>query len=234
MRYKGGGTQSHLQWSRRCRRQDGIMQDSLEMRMRYVPAWSFAESSARWAHACSAAAPADFVGEPAFLSVLYSTLSLEALIAQMLADAPPGVQVEDLLEARVSVLRRWREGCERLGTRTPDSVEAVESVRQECLERGSLGLLVRSRNKLVHTRIHTEVFRADGSAIEDEQVDRLVADLREPPASLPATRPSFPNLLQCPAAAAWSRVVLGRMVRLLHRVVEVRLTPEWERVLPPP
>lgn len=206
---------------------------SVTLTASYRPAWFFADAAARWVAECGHLDVDAHVPEAAHLALLYSAMSLEALIAQTLDDESGRIQVDDLFDRRISVANRWRQGAARLAVGTADSQAAAAEVGRECQDRGSLGLLLRARNKLVHGRVCTEVFDANGHSIQDGSIERLVRDLQAAPANLPVTRPAFPNIIQCRAAAEWARSVLGSMTRLLHRVSERPIDEQWLRVLPP-
>jgi len=205
------------------------MRDEVRIEMRYMPAWHFAELSRQWQKQ-SAATPAKG-NEPPLLALIYACLSCEALIAESLDAQSSSISVDDLFAARVSVIERWRTGTKRLSTGSSVSRGAVAAVRNECRDTGNYGLLVRSRNKLVHPRVHTEVLDSRGHAIQDGRVERLVDDLRRSVPTLPVTRPTFPSIVQNPASALWAVATMAMMVRHLYSVVEKALPDHWQRTI---
>lgn len=200
------------------------------MSSRYVPAWSFASAAARWCDNTEGKQLGEVVGEPAQLAVFFSALSCEALIAEFLNEATY-ISTDDLFGPRVSTLQRWTDGTNRLATASTSSVAAAKSIQGACQERGCYGLLVRTRNKLIHPRVHTELFDDAGHSIPDGSVERLVQDLRAPPARLPTVQPAFPSMIYTRAAARWALSVCLDMATLLHAVVEREFPEHWRTLV---
>lgn len=207
------------------------MEEEVVIAITYRPALSFAQTAVHWRDGVRGMRSDEIAGEPALLAVLYSAMSIEALICEGLANLAGVSAAEDLLGDRVSVLDRWSKGAPLLSDGSTSSCAAVAAVTQHCKPTGPYGLLARSRNKLVHPRMHTEIIDSTGHAIRDGRLDSLVQDLTGPPTSLPSVRPAFPNMLKTPAAARWAVGTLAVMATLFHEARGVSIDIEWQDVL---
>lgn len=203
------------------------IQDSLTMTTEYRPALFFAKTACQWYSKIADKPSETLTVHEAQLVLMYSSMSLEALIAQKLHHFSECMQVDDLFSSSVSVMQRWRSGAGRLAANTEDAKEALAEIEKNCRDNGFYGLLVRSRNKLVHPRVHTEIFDDDGHHIEDGSVSNLVQQLSTV-GGLPMKRPAYPHILNCVGMADYAKHTLSLMTNLLFRTIDQPVPTEWQ------
>lgn len=206
--------------------------DSVTIQSNYRPAWSYAKSAVNWLKKTSESGetPNHIVSESCFLSFLFSSLCLEAIIAQFLTDES-SQNNDGLLNTRIGLLKRWQDGVQRLCTGSAKSQTAVASIRNLCKDKNAYGLLVRSRNKLIHPRAYTEVIDDSGHRILDGSINNLVSDLKDAKLGLPESQPAFPQIVMCRSGALWAAQTMKEMVKLLYQVKEKSLEDTWSEVL---
>ncbi|MCF6150445.1 MAG: hypothetical protein E3K37_17555 [Candidatus Kuenenia sp.] len=206
--------------------------DSVIIQSNYRPAWNYAKLAVNWLKKTSESGetPNHIDSESCFLSFLFSSLCLEAIIAQFLTDES-SQNNDDLLNTRTDLLKRWRDGVQRLCTGSAKSKTAVISILNLCREKNTYGLLVRSRNKLIHPRAYTEVIDDSGHCILEGSVSSFVSDLKAANPGLPESKPAFPQIVKCRPAALWVAQTMKEMVKLLYQVREKPLEDIWNEVL---
>lgn len=206
--------------------------DSLTIQTHYRPAWAFARSATSWLERASEARspPNHFGSENCFLAFMFSCLCLEAIIAEFLVDES-AQNNNDLLHTRISLLQRWQDGVKRLGTGSAASVAAITVIDDLCKDKRPYGLLVRSRNKLIHPLAYTEVIDDSRHTILDGSIDNLVADLKAANLGLPESQPAFPHIIKCRPGAIWATNMMKEMIQLLHAVCDKPVEKMWSDVL---
>jgi len=208
------------------------MDGSVTVVMTYRPALAFARRAKEWHEATARLDSPHGMGEPPMLVLLYSLLSLEAFISEELSDRRQPPEYHHLYRSNVSLAQRWAKATDLLKASTSPAQHAVTAITAACQDTGLFGLLVRTRNKLIHPRLYVEVGDASGDRIDDDSLERLIKDLQAPPVSLPYFSAAFPGMVTCAASARWSRSTLATMVRLFFDAVAETLPQEWLNVLP--
>lgn len=206
--------------------------DSLTIETHYRPAWSYATSAVTWLERSSeiGSPPNHFGSEHCFLALLFSCLCLEAIIAEFLTDES-SQNNDDLFNARIPISQRWKEGVPRIGTGSASSQSAIATIIELCQDKKPYGLLVRSRNKLIHPQAYTEVMDDFGHQILDKKIGDLVADLKAANLGLPDTTPAFPHIIKCRPGAVWATGLMKEMLVLIHAVREKHIDEKWNDVL---
>lgn len=197
----------------------------------YRPAWSYASSAVSWFQKIEhdGTPPNHFGSESCFLSFLFSCLSLEAIIAEFLSDHCESC--EDLMHPGISVLQRWKTGMDRLSIDSEESIRATAELQTLCNDTRPYGLLVRSRNKLVHPKAYTEVMDDQGHRILDGSIERLVSDLKSAQLGLPESQPAFPHIIKCRQGSEWAVKLMKEMILLIHMAGGVEVKNQWKTVL---
>ena len=208
------------------------MDGSVTVVTTYRPALAFARRAKEWHEATARLDSPHGMGEPPMLVLLYCLLSLEAFISEQLSDRRPPAEYAQLYRNHLPLTQRWVKATNLLKAPTSPAQHALAGITAACKDTGIFGLLVRTRNKLVHPRLSVEVGDVSGDRIEDGSLKRLIKDLQAPPVSLPYLSATFPGMVTCAASARWSRSTLGTMVRLFFDVVAETLPQEWLDVLP--
>ncbi len=206
------------------------MKESLEIVATHEPAWSFATAAASWAEKAKSLQGPFYIGEPARLALIYSALSLEAFVDEQLVRRVPEPQYAPLYRKGLSLTQRWEQAAALLVTPDPDSQAALGRLKSECQDKGNYGLLVRARNKLVHPRVHIEVFDEAGHAIKSGTLENLIKDLQTLSWYPAGIQPAFPHAVECLASADWSVTTLEDLVQLWYRVVGEALPERWRNI----
>lgn len=205
--------------------------ESVSVAMSYKPAWSFGVKAVAWRDAALAepGKPDGAGTDEGELTLIYSAIALESFIAEQIATRLVGPDAEALLSTKVSIQQRWTRATQKLAPATHAAQAACEEIRQLCLDAGDYGLLVRSRNKLVHPRMHTETLNDAGHSIDHAQISRLVDDLAR--LGLPRINPVFPHLITNCRFAEFSVNVLGRLISAFYRAVGQDVPESWRTLL---
>jgi len=194
----------------------------------YFPALSFYKSAKKWCKEAQLVNNKIEVGEPGRLCLIYAAFTLESFISEELWNRLPEPEYNRLFNNRVrfSIRHKWTQGCDFLSTPENSSQEGLSIISNECSDKGGYGLLVRSRNKLIHPKYHKEVFENDKHEILDRSLNTLITDLKDAH-NFPQYIDSFPDIIISADAALWYHNIVQNMIRSFYLSINEPLQESW-------
>lgn len=205
-----------------------IVNDSVTITSSYVPAWHFLLTAQKYSELAQESCKKSG-GDDGEISLIFSAMVMEAFIAQEIYSRVPASQQEVYFRhPNDNILRRWFVATSSFAKSSTLAQAALGQIRQSCKEDDSYGLLVRSRNKLIHAKVHTEVMDDAGKVTLDASIERLVSAFRSKVPGIPVGNPVFPDVVTCYDATVFFLATVKYMIGKFYAAVEEPVPTNWQ------
>jgi len=203
--------------------------ESWSVEINYRPAWSYAERAVGWLNDISEQGQTEerYGAEAPFLAFLYSSLCLESVVMEFVVESGSS-DITQEVSGVGSILGRWRKAAKLLQTGHDESTKSYRNICNLTKDMGAYGLLVRSRNHIVHPSIHTETAGESDHEVQNDSIERLVSDLKRSDFGLPSPTPVFPNIVKSQSGALWACRTMRELICELHQVCEIPINEQWQ------